>query len=95
MELDRFKLHRRADAVLNELPPADRVVVLERLAALAKVPPREWVARQVKMPGADASLYLVRLNDSLRAFIDLPANGSPEVLDIVRQETLESFAKAM
>jgi hypothetical protein len=95
MELDRFKLHRRADAVLNELPPADRAVVLERLAALAEVPPRKWNAREVKRAGADTPLYLVPLNDSLRAFIDLPANGSPEVLDIVRQETLESFAKAM
>jgi hypothetical protein len=95
MELDRLRFHRRADAVLNELSPADRAVVLERLEALARVPTREWDAREVKKPGADRPLYLVRLNDSLRAFIDLPAIGSPEVLDIVRQETLESFAKAM
>ncbi len=95
MEVDRFRFHRRADAALNELPPTDQALVLERLAALAEVPPRDWDAREVKSPGADAPLYLVRVNDSLRVFIDLPASGPPEVLDIVRQETLESFAKAV
>jgi hypothetical protein len=95
MRFERFKFHRRAEAALHELPPADQAAIRERLAALAQVPTREWDAREVKKPGTDGPLYLVRLNDSLRAFIDLHANGSPEVLDIVRQETLESFAKAM
>ena len=94
MEVERFRFHRRADMALNELSPADQAAVRERLAALADVPPRQWDAREVTRQGATTPLYLVRVDDSLRALIDLHADRAPEVLDIVRQETLESFARA-
>ena len=39
-------------------------------------------------------LYLLRLDNDLRAFIPVPEHGEPEVVDIVMRERLEQFAKA-
>jgi hypothetical protein len=68
--------------------------VLETLAALGATPSAQWPAAQVtRLPG-DQPLYLVRINDSLRALVRAPAGQEPEVMDLVRHETLASFTKA-
>jgi hypothetical protein len=94
MKIGRFNLHRRAFFTLSELSPADQAAVRDRLDELAGLPPREWAASELKLPHEDRPIYLVRIDDSLRAFIAVSANGEPEILDIVRRETLETFAKA-
>jgi hypothetical protein len=95
MEVGHFQFHRRAFAALNELSPADRAKVLDQLAALNGIPRRDWSARQqVRKLGTDPALYLLRIDQSLRVIVRAPEGHEPEVLDLVRHETLERFAKA-
>ena len=95
MDVGQFQFHRRAFAALNELSPADRAKVLDQLAALDGIPRRDWSAgQQVRKLGTDPALYLLRIDQSLRAIVRAPEGQEPEVLDLVRHETLERFAKA-
>ena len=68
--------------------------MLETLAVLADTPVAQWPATRVKKLPGDQSLYLVRVNDSLRMIVRVTAGPEPEVMDIVRHETLEAFTKA-
>jgi len=94
MEIGRFGFHRRAFMALGELTEAEQAAVLGRLAALANIPSHDWHARVVKRPGVATPLYLIRVDESLRALIAAPEGRNPEVVDIVRHETLEQFARA-
>jgi hypothetical protein len=93
MEVGRFQFHRRAFAALNELSPADQAQVLDRLQVLDGIPPRDWPVQQVKKLGTEPGLYLLRIDNSLRAIVLAAEGQEPEVLDLVRHETLEKFAK--
>jgi hypothetical protein len=94
MEVGSYKFHRRAFTALNQLADDEQAQVLESLAELADRPAAEWpAARARRLPG-DQPLYLVRVNDSLRAIVRAADGQGPDVMDIVRHETLESFAKA-
>lgn len=90
----RYQFHRRASTALNQLSDDEQAHVLETLAALAGTPPAQWPAGQAKRLPGDPPLYLVRVNDSLRVIVRVPADQPTEVLDIVRHETLEFFKKA-
>ena len=82
-----------SSAALNQLPGDEQAQVLERLASLADRPAAQWPADLAKrLPGGE-SLYLVRVNDSLRAIVRAAEGQPPEVMDVVRHETLESFAR--
>src|SRR5262249_7303193 len=94
MEKKGFGFHRRAFMALGELPDAERVAVLERLEALSEIPPPHWPARVVRRAGVATPLYLIRIDDSLRVLIAAPEGRAPEVVDIVRHETLQQFATA-
>jgi hypothetical protein len=94
MEVGRHKFHRRALAALNQLEEGEQAQVQEALAALPDTPAARWSAAQARRLPGDQPLYLVRLDDSLRAFVQAAQGQEPEVLDIVRQETLKSFARA-
>jgi hypothetical protein len=94
MENSGFGYHRRAFMALGELSDAERAAVLERLEALSELPPRDWQARVVRRPGIATPLYLIRIDNSLRVLIAAPEGRAPEVVDIVRHETLQQFATA-
>jgi hypothetical protein len=94
MEIGRFKFHRRASTAFNELSSGDQARVLESVAPLAGTPLQQWPPRMVKKLRSDPDLYLLRIDDSLRAIVRAPEGIDPEILDLVRHETLESFAKA-
>ncbi len=95
MEVGSYKFHRRALAALNQLAADEQAEVLKGLAALAETPAAQWpVAQAKKLPG-DQTLYLVRVNDSLRTIVRAADGQEPEVMDIVRRETLQSFTKAI
>src|SRR5947209_12020581 len=93
MEVGSYKFHRRALSALNQLAADEQAQVLERLAGLVDTPASQWSAAQVKKLPGDPALYLVRVNDSLRAIVQAGNRTEPEVLDLVRHETLQSFAK--
>jgi hypothetical protein len=94
MEVGNYRFHRRALGALNQLTGDEQTQVLEALTALAGTPTEQWPAAQVKKLPGDESLYLVRVNDSLRLIVRATAGQEPEVLDIVLHETLEFFARA-
>jgi hypothetical protein len=93
MEVGSYKFHRRAFTALNQLAGDEQAQVLETLAALADTPAAQWPAQAKRLPG-DQPLYLVPVNDSLRVIVRAADGQEPEVMDIVRHETLESFTKA-
>jgi hypothetical protein len=92
VEVGTYKIHRRALAALNQLTPEEQAQVQERLAGLVDTPADQWPAALAKRLPGDPSLYLVRVDDSLRAIVRGADGQQPEVLDIVRHETLQSFA---
>jgi hypothetical protein len=94
MEVGSYTFHRRAAAVFNPLAGDEQAQVLETLAALLGTAVAQWPAAQVKRLPRDQSLYLVHVNDSLRALVQVVAGQEPEVMDLVHHETLECFAKA-
>jgi hypothetical protein len=94
MEFGGFGFHRRAFMALGELSSDDQAAILERLESLEELSPDDWHAIVVKRPGVAEPLYLLRVGDSLRVLIAAPEGCEPEVVDIVRHETLEQFATA-
>jgi hypothetical protein len=94
MENGHLRLHRRASMALGQLPDIEQVRIRERLEALADLPPSEWPARIVKRTDVATTLYMISVDDSLRLLIAAPEGQDPEVVDIVRHETLEQFATA-
>jgi hypothetical protein len=94
MDHSGFGFHRRAFMALGELSEAERAAVLARLESLSERPPRDWQAQVVRRTGIAAPLYLIRIDDSLRVLIAAPEGQAPEVVDIVRHETLQQFAMA-
>lgn len=48
----------------------------------------------MKRADVATTLYLISVDESLRLLIAAPEGQAPEVVDIVRHETLEEFARA-
>ena len=94
MEIGSYKFHRRALAALNQLASDEQAQVLETLAPLVDTPAAQWHTAQVKRLPGEQPLYLVPVNESLRVIVRADAGQEPKVMDIVRHETLEFFAKA-
>jgi hypothetical protein len=94
MEVGSYQLHRRAAAALNQLAADEQAEVLATLESLSDTPAAQWPAALAKRLRGDQPLYLVRVNDSLRVIVRAVPGQQPEVMDIVRQETLDFFAQA-
>jgi hypothetical protein len=94
MPLSTYKVHRRALMVLNQLSDAEQRRLQERLTALLEIPVAQWPAVWVKRLQGDQPLYLVRIDDGLRAIMQAEEGQQPELMDLVRHERLESFARA-
>jgi hypothetical protein len=94
MDAGNFTLHWRARTIFFQLEPDERERVLESLRALGNGPATEWPADRVRKLAGDEPDYLVKIDDSLRAFVHAPAGQRPEVEDLARQEQLDFFAEA-
>jgi hypothetical protein len=94
MEIGRFRFHRRASMALGQLSDGDQAKVLEQIETLADSPPSKWPARVVQRVDVAMPLYLIQVDNSLRVLIAASEGRAPEVVDIVRHETLQQFAKA-
>lgn len=93
MQVGSYKFHRRALMALNQLTADERARVLETLAGLVETPVAQWLAPQARRLPGESPLYLVRIDDSLRAIVRAADGQEPEVMDIAHRETLEFFAK--
>ena len=91
----RFLLHRRALLAYNALTPAERDSLEQAIAPLVDRPEQRWCASGAARLESPEPLYLVRVDASLRAIVRPAAGGQPEVLDLVRHETLERFFKGV
>ena|SRR5438270_13656700 len=94
MEIGSFKLHRRALWAFQQLEADEQARVRERLMSLGDTPPAQWPAGLARRLRGEQPLYLVPVDESLRLFVGTEDGQPPEVLDIVRQETLDFFAQA-
>jgi hypothetical protein len=94
MAFSTYKVHRRARMVLNQLSDAEQMRLQDRLTALLEIPVTQWPAVWVKRLQGNPPLYLVRIDDSLRTIVQAEEGQQPELLDIVRHERLESFARS-
>ena len=93
MEDNAFRMHRRAQIAVNELAPEEGEQVVATLHALMHTPPTKWPASRARVFPGDPSLYLVRVNSSLRVSRRAGEGQPYEVLDVGRRETLDSLAK--
>jgi hypothetical protein len=90
-----FLLHRRALLAYNALTQAERDRVEAALAPLADLPLERWPGRGARKLASEKPLYLVLVDKSLRAIVRPTAGGQPEVLDLVRHETLRKFQEGV
>ena len=92
MENGKYRFHRRASATFRELPVEEQSQTLERLAELSSIPVRDWTPELARRISGEESLYLVKVNDSLRLMVQADDGEVPVVMDIVRRELLQFFA---
>jgi hypothetical protein len=89
----RFRIHRRALTSYSILTPRERNALDAALDRLVDLPESRWpTAGAVRLELAEP-VYLVRVDKSLRAFVEPAPGGQPELSDLVRQETLDRFFK--
>jgi hypothetical protein len=77
---------------LQTLSPKEQEQVRAQVAALARLPPERWPKRTARWFDLEETLYLVRINASLRAILHID-DGGLEVQDLVRRDTLATFGK--
>ncbi len=69
MEIGNFKMHRRAVGTFGQLDADEQAQVRTRLAFFSEIPLAQWPPALVKrLPGPEP-IYLMRINESLRAFV--------------------------
>ncbi len=91
MDINNFTFHRRAFFAFNQLTSSEQTQVLEKLDKYAETPEGFWASSEAQKVPGDPPLYLLPVNDSLRLLVQERMEQKSEVMDIVRQETLETF----
>lgn len=94
MNNGRFTLHRRARAAIDVLTPAERKAVRAKLVELADSPIEQWPARGALRISQEEPLYFAPVDESLRVILRGAEGQPPELLDLVRHETLQWFRTA-
>ena len=87
----RFLVHRRAFLAYNTLSPSEREALAQAITPLIDAKENRWPkAGAVRLESVEP-LYMVRVDDSLRAIIRPNPGGRPEVLDLIRHEMLQRY----
>jgi hypothetical protein len=89
----RFTLHRRVWQVLPQFTPEEQEALRKAIEPLVDLPPERWAEAGAKKLAAEGNVFLVRVDDNLRAFVQPTPGGPPEVEDIVERDRLEFFAQ--
>ncbi len=82
--------NRRALFTFNALPRVEQKQVLDTLASFL-TKPQQWLASNACKFDRDQPTYLVGVNDTLRAIVEVRESRPPLVLDLVRHDTLATF----
>ena len=91
----RFLIHRRASLGYSTITPGEREALDTALRRLVDLPENRWPTAGAVRLESEEPLYLLRVDESLRAIVRPAAGGQPELLDLVRHETLERFFKGV
>jgi hypothetical protein len=87
----RFLIHSGAQISYSLITEQEREAVDAAIAPLLKRPEKQWPRLgAVKLKSAKP-LYLLHVDDSLRAIVQPNAEGQPELLYLVRQELLDNY----
>jgi hypothetical protein len=84
-----FAIRHQAFSSYTSLTPEERVVIQAAIEPLVGRPEQEWTAHGAIRLGSADPFYLLKIDASLRAIIQPTPEGRPELLDLVRHETLE------
>ena len=84
-----FAIHHRAFSGYTTLTPEERAAIQAAIDPLVDRPEEEWTAHGAIRLGSPQPLYLLKIDASLRAIVQPTPGGRPELLDLVRHETLE------
>lgn len=85
-------VNRRAWLWYNGLTRRERTALKKALDPLLNLPEDEWTqAGAIRLDSAEP-LYLLRINDDIRAFVR-PVEGKPEIQDFVHRETIQLYFK--
>jgi len=90
MKKPPFLVHRRAWLWYNGLSRRERKALKDAIAPLLKLPEDQWTQAGALRLDTAEPLYLLRINDDIRAFVR-PIDGKPEIQDFVHRETLLYF----
>jgi hypothetical protein len=92
MNDSRFTFRRLALMGYYNLAPADQEDVVAAMTRLADCPVTQWPkAGAVKLKTKEP-LYMVLVNDSLRALVQPVPGGPLEVVDLLHKDALAQFA---
>jgi hypothetical protein len=92
--MENFKFQRLAKMMLDQLSAREQAAVRRKLAALEGVAPDDWPPRLVKRAADDPTIYVLKVDKSLRAILQAVNGQQPEVLDLFRREAAENFMKS-
>ncbi|HKI19447.1 MAG TPA: hypothetical protein VKA15_16300 [Isosphaeraceae bacterium] len=84
-----FSIHHGAFSGYTTLTPEERVAIQAAIDPLVDRPEEEWTAHGAIRLGSPEPFYLLKIDPSLRAIVQPTSGGRPELLDLVRHETLE------
>jgi hypothetical protein len=90
-----FAIHHLAFMGYTTLTPEKRAAIKAAIDPLVDRPEQEWMAHGAIRLGSAEPLYLVKVDPSLRAIVHPTPGGQPELLDLVRHETLEFLLRNM
>jgi hypothetical protein len=86
-----FVLHRRALLASSALTPSEREALEAAVGRLAGLSPERWPEAGARRLASEEPLFLVEVDESLRAIVRPARGGQPEVVDVVRHELLQQF----
>jgi hypothetical protein len=85
----RFPINHRAFMGYTTLTPEEQAAVQAAIEPLIDRPEAEWPAHGAIRLEYPEPLYLLKVDPSLRAIVQPTPDGRPELLDLIRRETLE------
>jgi hypothetical protein len=88
MNIANFPLGFRAFVAYNELSKDEQARIQQELLGLEHRSRQEWPSDRLRLLNKHKGLFAFSIDDSLRAVVRWPEQNRPEIVDILRQETL-------
>ncbi|HZW34207.1 MAG TPA: hypothetical protein VFF52_26025 [Isosphaeraceae bacterium] len=89
----RFPINHRAFMGYTTLTPEEQAAVQGAIEPLIDRPEQEWPAHGAIRLEYPEPVYFLKVDPSLRAYVQPTPDGRPELLDLIRRELLEFLSK--